>query len=78
MKSFIGVLSTIIILTGATLLILALWDIQPISLKIILRSGATIAVACVTVIMLWLIKTIFFQRGIFRNKDKENTPRSRN
>ena len=62
MKIFIGILSAVIILTGATLTVLALWDIQPISLSIILRSGATIAIVCVTFFVLWLIRVLFFKK----------------
>lgn len=68
MKLFIGILSAVIILTGATLTVLALWDIQPISLGMILRSGATIAIVCITFVALWLIKILFFKREPFQNK----------
>jgi hypothetical protein len=71
MKIFIGILSAVIILTGATLTVLALWDIQPISLSIILRSGATIAIVCVTCFALWLIRVLFFKKDLFNsNKGK--------
>ncbi|EGK02035.1 MULTISPECIES: hypothetical protein [Dysgonomonas] len=71
MKIFIGILSAVIILTGATLTVLALWDIQPISLSIILRSGATIAIVCVTFFVLWLIRVLFFKKDLFNsNKGK--------
>ena len=69
MKLFIGILSTIIILTGATLTVLALWDIQPISWSIIWRSGATIAIACITFLILWLVRVLFFKKDMFgKNK----------
>lgn len=71
MKLFIGILSTVIILTGATLTVLALWDIQPISWNIIWRSGATIAIACITFLILWLVRVLFFKKDPF-NKDKGN------
>ncbi len=72
MKVFIGILSAVIILTGATLTVLALWDIQPISLGMILRSGATIAIVCVTFVVLWLIKILFFKKEPFQNKGNKN------
>ncbi len=72
MKLFIGILSAVIILTGATLTVLALWDIQPISLGMILRSGATIAVVCITGVILWLIKILFFKKEPFSTKRKMN------
>lgn len=71
MRLFIGILSAILILTGATLTILALWNIQPISWSIIWRSGATIAIACVTFLVIWIIKFLFFRKELF-NKNKEN------
>lgn len=69
MKVFIGILSTIIILTGATLTVLALWDIQPISWSVIWRSGATIAIVCGTLLVLWLIRILFFKKDLFRRKN---------
>ncbi|WP_029906146.1 hypothetical protein [Prevotella sp. 10(H)] len=73
MKAFIGILSAVIILTGATLTVLALWDIQPISLGMVLRSGATIAIICITFFILWLIRILFFKKEPF-NGDKKNRP----
>lgn len=71
MRLFIGILSAVVILTGATLTILALWDIQPISWGIIWRSGATIAIACITFLIMWLVKILFFRKDPFnRNKEK--------
>lgn len=69
MKLFIGILSAVVILTGATLTVLALWDIQPISWGIIWRSGATIAIICITALILWLVRILFFKKDIF-NKNK--------
>lgn len=69
MKLFIGILSTIIILTGATLTVLALWNIQPISWSIIWRSGATIAIFCATFLILWLIRVLFFRKNLFKKNN---------
>ncbi|NDV79473.1 hypothetical protein [Dysgonomonas sp. 511] len=71
MKFFIGVISAVIILTGATLTVLALWDIQPISWSIIWRSGATIAIVCITALVMWLVRVLFFKKDPFRSR-KEN------
>ena len=71
MKLFIGILSAVVILTGATLTVLALWDIQPISWGIIWRSGATIAIICITALILWLVRILFFKKDIF-NRSKGN------
>ncbi len=65
MRLFIGVLSAVIILTGATLTVLALWNIQPISWSIIWRSGATIAIVCITFLILWLVRVLFFKKDPF-------------
>ena len=71
MKIFIGVVSAVIILTGATLTVLALWGIKPIEWGIIWRSGATIAIACITFLIMWLVKALFFQKDLFKaNKNK--------
>ncbi len=62
MKIFIGILSAILVLTGATLTILALWDIYPISWTLIIKSVLTIAIVCTTGLLLWLIKALFLKR----------------
>lgn len=72
MKVFIGVVSAVIVLTGATLTILALWGIKPIEWGVIWRSGATIAIACITFLVMWLVKTLFFQKDLFKtNKNNK-------
>lgn len=68
MKLFFGILSTIVVLVGATLTILALWGIQPISWVIFIKAVITIAVICAAFLLLWLVKTIFFK--------KETSPRA--
>lgn len=69
MKVFIGALAAIIVLTGATLTLFSMWDIYPISWIFVLKAGLTVAIVCATILLLWLIKTIFFQKDIF-NKHK--------
>jgi hypothetical protein len=71
MKFFIGIVLAVIILTGATLTVLALWGIKPIEWGIIWRSGATIAIACITFLIMWLVKALFFQKDLFK-ADKNN------
>ncbi|MFT3994203.1 MAG: hypothetical protein QM660_07840 [Dysgonomonas sp.] len=73
MKIFIGILSTIIILTGAVLTVLSLWNIYPISWMVIFKAGLTIAIVCVTILLMWLIKTIFFDKSIFNKMRGNNT-----
>ncbi len=73
MRLFIGILSAIIILTGAVLTVLALWDIQPISWSIIWRSGMTIAIVCVTFLVLWLVRVLFFKKDPFNLNKRGKT-----
>ncbi|SHE36905.1 hypothetical protein [Dysgonomonas macrotermitis] len=61
MRALLGVLITIIVLTGSTLTVLALWGIQPISWTIVWKSGATIGVLCVTVLLVYLFYFLFFK-----------------
>lgn len=75
MKIFFGILAGIIVLTGAALLVLALWDIQPISWKIIVRICGTIGIVCASILTLWLVKVLFFQKEGFGNKGNTNLPR---
>ncbi|MDR2954866.1 MAG: hypothetical protein LBV43_07290 [Prevotella sp.] len=74
MRLLFGILSTIIVLTGAVLTVLALWDIYPISWAVIWRSVATIAIVCVVILLMWLFKYLFFKKDPFgQNSDKRNT-----
>lgn len=72
MRVFIGIISAIIILTGATLTVLALWDIKPIEWGIIWRSGVTIGIITITLLVLWLVRVLFFKKDPFNlnNKNK--------
>jgi len=71
MKVFIGILSVFIILTGATLTLVSMWDIYPISLIFILKAGLTVGIVCVTILLLWIIGKIFFPREFLsQNKEK--------
>ena len=71
MKVFLGILSTIVVLTGATLTILALWGIQPISWTIVWKSGATIFLVCAVIFVLNLFYYIFFKNYV-RDRNKKN------
>ena len=75
MRLLIGILTTIIVLTGATLTVLALWGIQPISWQIVWKSGVTIAGVCGTGLLIYLFYYIFFKHYSY-NKDKRNGGRS--
>lgn len=72
MRLLIGILATIIALTGATLTMLALWGIQPISWQIVWKSGATIAIACATALLIYLFYYLFFKDYSY-NKNKGNS-----
>ena len=71
MRLLIGILTTIIVLTGATLTVLALWGIQPISWQIVWKSGVTIAIACGTALLIYLFYYLFFKDYSY-NKNKGN------
>lgn len=75
MRLLIGILTSMIVLTGATLTVLALWGIQPISWQIVWKSGITIAVVCGTGLLIYLFYYIFFKDYSY-NKDKRNGGRS--
>lgn len=71
MKLIIGVILTLLILTGAVLTVLALWGIQPISWAIVWKSGATIAIIGTTSIIIWIVYYFFLKRDPFNlKKDK--------
>lgn len=65
MKMFIGVITTIVILTGATLTVLALWGITPIQWAHIWKTGVTIAIVCITALIMWLVRVLFFKKDPF-------------
>ncbi len=69
MKLIIGILALIIILTGATLIVLALWGIQPFSLEVLWKSGLTIGIVSGTAIAIYMLYCLFFKR-YSHNKDK--------
>lgn len=70
MKQIIGLLTIIFTLTGATLAILALWDIYPISWEIIWKSCLSMAITCVTILLVYLLYTLFMKKHKFNiNKD---------
>ncbi len=61
MRALTGILITIIVLTGATLTVLALWGIQPISWTIVWKSGATIGIVGGTAFLIYLLYFLFFK-----------------
>lgn len=69
MRALTGILITIIVLTGATLTVLALWGIQPISWTIVWKSGLTIGIVCVVVLLMYLLYFLFF-KNYQKNKFK--------
>lgn len=71
MRSLIGILATIIVLTGAILTVLALWGIQPISWQIVWKSAATIGIVCGTGLLIYLFYYLFFKK-YSDNKTKSN------
>lgn len=74
MRLIIGIIATIIVLTGATLTVLALWGIQPISWVIVWKAGVTIAVICGTSLLLYLFYYLFFKRYSYNRNNGRMTP----
>lgn len=69
MRALTGILITIIVLTGATLTVLALWGIQPISWTIVWKSGVTIGIVCATAALIYLLYFLFF-KNFQKNRQK--------
>lgn len=72
MKVFIGILSVLVVLTGAVLTLVSMWDIYPISWIFVLKAGLTVGIVCITVLALWILGTIFFPKDILSPKSKKN------
>jgi len=69
MRLFFGVFATIIVLTGATLTVLALWGIQPISWTIVWKSCFTIFIICMATLLVSLFYYLFI-KGYTQNKKR--------
>ncbi|MFV0469391.1 MAG: hypothetical protein ACK5MK_10740 [Dysgonomonas sp.] len=72
MRAFLGILCTITVLTGATLTVLAVWGIQPISWTIIWKSGLTILIVCVVFLVLYLFYYLFFKNYSLNKNSNKN------
>lgn len=70
MRTFIGMILILLIVTGATLTVLALWGIQPISWAMVWRSGATIIIIGIVLLLVSLIRMLFFGK-LFGDKNKQ-------
>lgn len=69
MRLLLGVIATVIVVTGAVLTILAIWGVQPVSWEIVWKSGVTIAVLCVSVLVVCLFYYIFFKKYSENRRD---------
>ncbi len=63
MKKIVGVTLSAVVLAGAVLTILSIWDIYNISWLVILKGIITILIVCAVSLLLWLINTIFFKKN---------------
>lgn len=70
MRTLIGLILILLIVTGATLTVLALWGIQPISWGVVWRSGVTIFIIGGVLLLVSLIRMLFFGR-FFGEKNKQ-------
>lgn len=72
MRAFLGIICTIIVLTGAILTILALWGIQPISWALIWKSGVTIIIIGIVSLVIYLFYYLFFKNyTIKKNNNRQ-------
>lgn len=68
MKRLLGVLSALCVLAGAIFTILAVWNVYSISWVIVVKIAITIGVVCLTLLLGWLIKIIFFKGDTSQNR----------
>ena len=61
MRLFLGILVSVLIITGALLTVLALWGIQPISWTIVWKTGLTIMIVFGTLLLAYFCYIIFFK-----------------
>jgi len=71
MKIVIGIVIITFVITGAILTILALWGIQPISWTIVFKSGATVAIAGATAVLVSLLYLFFLKNERVTRQRKE-------
>lgn len=62
MKYFVGLLVTMLILSGGTLGVLAIWDIYPVSWTLIWKTVLTILVASGILTLLAMAIVTFFKK----------------
>lgn len=67
MKVFVGILVVLILLAAGTLGALAIWDIYPVSLTLIKRTGVTILIASAVVAFVWQAAAVFFKKEKHQN-----------
>lgn len=70
MKIILGIISGLVVLVGAILTLVSMWDIYPISWIFVLKMGLTVVVVCATIVLIWLISKIFFPKEML-NKNKQ-------
>lgn len=70
MRLFIGIIATIIALTGVMLLVLTIWGINPISWDVIWKSAATIVILGGFGFLVYFFYHLFF-RNYTTTKTKE-------
>lgn len=63
-KYFIGIFIAILILTIATISILSTWDIHILSWDLIYKIIICGAIIGATTFILWIVKHLFFKKGI--------------
>ena len=72
MRFLIGAITLIFVLTGAILTVLAIWGIQPISWTIVWKSGITIMIIGLAILISKVVYYFFLKRDPFGLKKKNN------
>ena len=74
MKVFFGIMAVLIMLAAATLGVLAIWGIYPVSVDIIIKSFITLVVFTAALLLLWLLLAVFFKKEKHRNSGNNAHP----
>ena len=76
MKYFLGILVTLIILAGGTLVVLAIWGIYPVSWALIIKTLLTILGVAIIVTLLIVFSTPFFKKDKYEKTGNKAHPMS--
>ena len=72
MRTSIGLILILLIITGATLIVLAVWGIQPISWTVVWKSGVTIAIVGAVLLLVSVVKLLFLGTPFWEKSKQKN------